>query len=99
MVYNVANLNRSTTRELELVNLIKDATPDVAIITECELYQTDALSVPGYVAFPAKISPIGTIRLMVLIVQNLAGVISIVETTYMDVWVSIPGLLICGVYR
>ncbi len=36
---------------------------------------------------------------MVLIVQNLASVTSVVETTYMDVWVSIPGLLICGVYH
>ncbi len=99
MVYNVANLTRSTTKELELVNLIKDNTPDIAIITECDLDPADTLSIPGYMAFPAEVSPVGTIRLIVLVALYIASVTSIIETTYMDIWLSVPGLLVCGVYR
>ncbi len=99
MVYNVANLTRSSTRELELVNLIKNVTPDIAIITECELDPADTLSVPGYAAFPAKVSPIGTIRLIVLVALHIANTTSIIETTYMDIWLSVSGLLVSGVYR
>ncbi len=99
MTYNVANLSRSKTRELELVSLLKDTTPDIAIITECELNPTDTLSIPGYVFFPAKVSPIGTVRLAALVAIHLADTTSIIETTYMDIWISFPGLLISGVYR
>ncbi len=99
MTYNIANITRSSTRELELLHLVQTSTPDVVVITECELPPEGTISIPGYVSYLAHASPIGKIRLAMLVVNDLAATASVISTTSMDIWVSLPGILLGGIYR
>ncbi len=101
MTYNVANLTRSKTKELDLAKLISDCRPDLIILTETELPATDTITFPDYVSFLAPPSSLGTIRLAILARTHLASSAQLIEATPMDVWLRIPNLsfTVAAVYR
>ncbi len=99
MLYNVANFARSSARELDLLYIVKSTGADIVIVTECELRPEETLTLPGYTTHYATVSPIGKIRLAILLVDHLAATASVIETTAMDVWISVQGVLVAGIYR
>ncbi len=98
----MANLARSKTREDDLILLVKDNQPDVAIITEAELGPDDTVVIPGYTPFYASASPSHKCRLFALVRNDHARKTKVLASSHVDIWlrlnISNP-ITIVGVYR
>ncbi len=91
LTWNVANLGRSKTRELELRVLLDEFKPDVVAISEAELDEKDAsFYMPGYKAYYS--SPFQQkIRVVLLLKNSLirASTPTLLAASHQDVWIRV----------
>ncbi len=102
LTLNVANINRSKTRALQVAELLSSHNVDIAILTEVELAPEEDLTLPGYQTF-APATPGKGARIVTLIKLNLATKTTLIKTSKSDVWISLQTasgpLAVGGVYR
>ncbi len=89
LTWNLANMTRSRTRELELKVLLDTERPDVAALTEVELDAQDtSLHIPGYKIFYAL--PISNkIRVLMLLKESLvkSSSPSLIIASHQEIWI------------
>ena len=106
MTWNVSNLTRSASRELELEHILDAQSPDVVVLTETELPAHDTtFAVKNYLVILPDLSNETKFRLIVLVKQNLVPTLNptVLFRSGLDLWMKInlrSGPLVIGaVYR